>query len=549
MLTLLTIGGGVALILFGVRFLRKGLDRLFGPKLAVWMQKASKNRFKALVTGLGVSLVAPSSTTISVLAVSTVQAGHLSATRTLAIMFGADIGLTGTVLLISFNLEQYAPVLALFGVALFQFTQRNHLRGIGQILASFSFIFIGIATIKAAVNNIDTTGDWAKLIQIAEHYPWALALFSAGLAVCLQSSTATIGLVIALGAAGTLGLPVALAVVAGANVGIAITTFIIGFRTLESRHLAAGNLMVKTVICILVLLNGPAICNLLEQIPGTLANQVAAAHTGFNIGVALLGIGLIGPIHWLACAMFPAPTQVEPTPFGPRHLDAGPVDSPMLALGMSMRELVHTGEIVRRMLSDWWICLKNNDIELAKDISQRDDHVDLLDIKIKRFLTRTIHIEGDGNASNEQIRQLSYLNELENIGDIIDKNLVELAIKKATLRVDFSEQGWEELEDFHRKVCENLLIADMAFTTQNKALAQQLLDHKEYLRNLERQFRDRHFTRLNEGLTQTHETSAIHLDILTHLKRINSHISHVVYSILIEENEESDKLPDTNTEG
>ena len=115
MLDALTIAGGVALILFGVRFLRKGLDRLFGSRLARGAQVLAGNRVKAFLSGLGVSIVAPSSTTISVLAVQTVQSGQMTARQTLALMFGADVGLTVTVALIAMRIEQYAPVLVLAG--------------------------------------------------------------------------------------------------------------------------------------------------------------------------------------------------------------------------------------------------------------------------------------------------------------------------------------------------------------------------------------------------------------------------------------------------
>ena len=130
------------------------------------------------------------------------------------------------------------------------------------------------------------------------------------------------------------------------------------------------------------------------------------------------------------------------------------------------------------------------------------------------------------------MRQLRYLAELETIGDIVDKNLSELVLKKIRLGTQFSKDGRAELEDFFRKVAENVVIAETAFTTRDQTIAQQLLRHKERIDQCERELRDRHFARLNEGLVESHETSAIHLDLLTHLKRINSHVTHVGYAIL-----------------
>lgn len=531
MLTVLTIAGGVALILFGVRFLRKGLDRLFGPSLGPWMQRAIHNRPQAFLAGLGISVIAPSSTTISVLAVSAVQGGQMPMRQMLAVMFGADIGLTAMVLLISLNVDQFAPILALIGVLLFQFTRHARLRGIGQVVLSLAFIFIGIGTIKRTVTGVELNSDMIKLIEIAEHYPLAMAALAMGMAVMLQSSTATIAMVIALGAAGVVSLPIGVAVVCGANVGIAVTTLLVGWRQIDSRRLALGNLIMKAAIAGVVLPFVPIIGQWIERVPGDMHHRVAYAHTGFNILLAAAGLPMIPLLSRIVGVLAPAPPVVIEQRFGPRHLKEGATDTPALALGMSLREIIHTGEIIREMLADWWQAFKTDDIQLAKRVSKRDDEVDLLDAEIKRFLTRSVNVEGDEQDASEQIRQLSYLGELETIGDIIDKNLCELAGKKARTKMELSKEGWAELEDFYRKVAENLLIADTAFTTRDQELVRQLLDHKEYLRDYDRELRSRHFERLKANRSESHESSAVHLDVLTHLKRINSHVSHVAYAL------------------
>ncbi len=532
MWTFLTVGGGVALILFGVRFLRKGLDRLFGPKLGTWMNRLARDRFRAFFTGLGISIIAPSSTSISVLAVSAVQAGHLSARQMFAVMIGADIGLTAMILLISLRIDAFAPILILIGVLLFQFTNAEKLRGIGQTVVSLGFMFMGIATIKGAVTGIDDNADLAQLIHIAEHYPWLLAMTAAIMAIALQSSTATIALVIALGATGTISLSIGVAVVAGANVGIAFTTLFVGWRQIESRRLALANLLAKMSVAVLVLLLLPYVAGLIERLPGQRDQHVAYAHTGFNVVLAIIFLPLVEVVERVIERFVPdAPVTAE-TAFGPRHIKGAHFDSTALALGMSLKEILHVGELVRGMLADVWRALKSDDLELAKHVSEMDDRVDQLDGDIKRFLTRALSFDGDASDSAEQMRQLRYLNELETIGDIIDKNISELVVKKARLHVDFTKEGWAELDDFHQKVSENLLIAETVFTTRDQKLAQSLMNHKDYIRTYERDLRDRHFARLKNRLEESHETSAIHLDLLTYLKRINSHVTHVAYAVI-----------------
>jgi phosphate:Na+ symporter len=197
-----------------------------------------------------------------------------------------------------------------------------------------------------------------------------------------------------------------------------------------------------------------------------------------------------------------------------------------------MREIMRVAELVRAMLDDLWHALKTNDEKLVREISARDDQVDLLDAEIKGFLTRLAAQGLDHDQAAEQMRQLRYLAELETVGDIIDKNLCELTLKKIKLGVDFSKGGWVDLDDLFGKVKENAFIADTAFHIREKELAQKLLEHKNVLDSHVISLRDRHFARLNAGLVESHVTSAIHLDLLTNLKRINSHVTHVAYALL-----------------
>lgn len=534
---LLKIAGGVALLLFGVRYLRKGLDRIFGARLGVWMRRVGERRGLAFLFGVGAGILAPSSTTMSLLAVQTVQAGHMTARQMLAVMLGANIGLTILVQLVALHVDEYAPILIFIGFVLFQYTGTGYSRGIGQIILALGFFFLAMVIIKnaALAGDLNANSDLAQIINIAEKYPLWLALIAMVMATLLQSATATIGVVIGLGAAGAVDERVAIPVVIGANVGLAITTLIVGWRQIDSRRLGAANLALKVVVAIIGFAAAPLVLDWLALLPAPLSGRVAALHTGFNVVQAIIGLPLLGVINALVTRLVPAPALAE-RPFGPKFIHTGPVDSMALATGQSLREIMHMSEIVRAMLHDVWIALKTGDERLTREISERDDQVDLLDREIKRFLTRLAREEIDPKAADEEIRQLQYLTELETVGDIIDKNLSELVLKKIRLGAEFTREGERELDEFHRRVMENQAIADAVFTTRDKGLAQDLLRRKEELNAFEQELRDRHFARLNAGLAQAHETSAIHLDLLTHLKRINSSLSHVAYALLDNKN-------------
>ena len=532
MMLFLTIAGGVALIIYGARVLQKGLDRVFGPRLSQWMQRMAHSRARALASGLAVSLVAPSSTTISVLAVQAVQAGNLSARKMLAVMLGANIGMTIMVILIAFRLEAYAPVLLLAGVVIYNLAPSQAWRGAGQIVLALGLIFLALGVIRAAGAEFDPEGDFMRLLEIAQNYPVWMAVLAAVLTVVLQSATAAIGLVIALGAAGTVSLPLAVPVVVGANVGLALNTMIVGWAGgPESRRLGLGNLLTKASTGVLVLIALPVVLGLLEQVPLELGKQIALAHTSFNVVMAALFLPFVDGVYGLLCRLV-RPGEDEAVAFGPRYITRRPPQGASLATGQSMREILRVGEIVRSMLGDLWRALVDRNLELARQVQQRDDQVDLLDTEIKRFLSQVASQEGQEGQSLEVMRQLRYLAELEGIGDVIDKNLAELVIKRIRKDINFSAEGWAELNDFYDKVAENMLIAETAFTTRDRELAAELLRHHERLSDYERELRDRHFYRLRAGQALTHESSAVHLDLLTHLKRINSAVTHVAYAVL-----------------
>jgi phosphate:Na+ symporter len=201
-------------------------------------------------------------------------------------------------------------------------------------------------------------------------------------------------------------------------------------------------------------------------------------------------------------------------------------------LGQATREILHMADIVRGMLGDTYRCFKEGSEALCEDVQKEDDCVDLLNNEIKAYITHLSEQALNPGESHREIALLTFATELENVGDIIDKNLVELAKKKIALHVGFSKEGGVELDGFFQKVLENFEVAVSAFASQDKSLAEQLLQHKRQINELERDLRNRHFRRLQGGLKESFETSAIHLDVLTNLKAINSHVTSVAYSIL-----------------
>ena len=519
------------MILFGVRFFRKGLDKLFGENLGLWIQRLTGTRFKAFLSGLCAAIVSPSSTSMSVLTVRSVQDGHVTARQGLAMMFGADVGLTAMVMMIALQVDVYAPVLMLVGMVLFQFTTSTRSRGVGQVLLSLGFIFLGMVTIKSAAGSIAGHPDLIALVRVAERHPFGMAMLGCVIAMALQSSTATIGLVIGLGAAGAVKLPLGLAVVAGANVGIAVTMLLIGWEQVESRRLAVGNLIGKILVANAGLLAIGPLAAIIQLVPGKIDQHVAYAHTGFNVTLALCGLPLIDVFDWLVRRWIPDP--VDPTSHepAPRHIHAGLVDSLSLSLGQSTQEILCVAETIRAMLGDMFHAIKSNHQRFAMQLSQRHHQVKLIDLEI----TRLINLMTEQKDFSKKVCHLRYLLEMEMIGRIIDEDMSQLVIRKIQEHAYFSDAQWDKLNDYFHKVSENLLITKTAFATRDRSMAKRLLlrnaQMKKQIWTLRQKLRDQRGQAAADPASPGHE---VYWQIHFHLWRVNRCISNVALAILEE---------------
>jgi len=226
--------------------------------------------------------------------------------------------------------------------------------------------------------------------------------------------------------------------------------------------------------------------------------------------------------------------QTGDTPFRTRYLDERALDQPSLALGQATREALRMADVVQIMLRDTVAVFRTDNQALLEEVEQRDDQVDFLEREIKLFLARLGREAMGPELSRKEIGLISFIGNLENIGDIVDKNLMELARKKLYQARRFSESGWTEILEFHGLVSKNLERAIAAFAANDKTLAQEVLDQRPFMRMRERELRESHIGRLRAGLAESIETSEIHLDVLTNLKRISSHVSALMLPILDE---------------
>jgi phosphate:Na+ symporter len=246
---------------------------------------------------------------------------------------------------------------------------------------------------------------------------------------------------------------------------------------------------------------------------------------------AIIFIGLLDGMARLLKKLLPDRVR-ETDPSRPRYLDESALETPSLALADAARETLHMGDHVELMLRKVMAAMMTNDRALVDEVSRMDNSVDNLDEAIKLYVTKLTRGSLDEREGKRAMEIISFAINLEHIGDIIDKNLSELAMKKIKRRFQFSPEGAEELSVFHKRTMDSLRIAFGVFMTGDVNEARKLLAEKALLRNAELAATERHLDRLREGRPESIETTSLHLDVLRDLRRIHSHICSVAYPVL-----------------
>jgi phosphate:Na+ symporter len=534
MMVLLALFGGMALLLYGIRLGGDSLQRAAGGRLRHLLTGLSRNRFVAAVSGAVVTATIQSSAATTLMLIGFVSAGLMTFRQTLGLVLGADIGTTFTVQLIAFKITDYALVLVGIGFLTSFAARRRTVKDVGNAVLGLGLVFLGLklmldgsAPLKANPLAVEVIGAMAQNRVLA-------MLAAAALTALIASSAATIGIALALATHGLIDLGGAIAIVLGANVGTCATALAAAVgASAEAKRVAAAHVAFKLLGAAVVFPFIGPFTRLVAVTAADPARQIANAHTLFNVGISFAFLPFTGIAARAIEALVPE-AEAGDNPFRTRYLDERAHDQPALALGQATREALRMADVVQGMFRDLVPVFGKDDQELLEDVERRDDRVDFLEREIKLFLTRLDRSAMGAELARKEIALISVIGNLENIGDIIDKNLMELARKKLYHGRRFSEAGWAEIVEFHGMVAKNLERAIAAFAANDQALAQDVLDQRPTMRQRERELRESHLERLRQGLAESLETSEIHLDILTNLKRISSHVSGLVFPILEE---------------
>ncbi len=528
--------GAVAIFMFGIRMSRLGVQLLAGDRLRTIVARVTQNRFAALLVGTVVTLILQSSTATTVMLVSFASTGAITLAQAMGVILGADIGTTAVVLLLSLrHVAEYALVLLVSGVALDIFSQRKRTRYISMVFLGFGFVFFGMKLMVAATAPLKSSQLMGDIFEVFAASPIYAFLAATIFTALVQNSATTIGLCMSLAFSGLITLPESVPVVLGANVGTCASSLLNSFGSgPAAKRVAISHLFFKltgATVAFLLFRDFSALIQWLSRaggLEGHLGAEIAMTHVIFNLALSFLFLPFLTLGARLITQLVPEPYQPEGQAFGSKYLDPHSLEVPSLAFASAKLELLRMAEIAHTMFRQIVPVFERNDRELLEYVQAEDDKVDLLDRDVKLFLAKLSQESLNPEQARTQLNLVAITTDLEEVCDIINKNILQLADKKIKRGREFSDEGWAEIKDIHTKVSENFQLMISALTTGDETLARKTERHERHLADMEDQYRMAHLQRLHKGMKDTIESSYIHLELLANFRRINSKLTAIV---------------------
>ncbi|HUH94316.1 MAG TPA: Na/Pi cotransporter family protein [Casimicrobiaceae bacterium] len=531
---LLNLLAGVALLVWGTHIVRTSVLRLYGGALRRVLRQSVSNRFAAFAAGLGVTALIQSSNATALMLAAFAGQGLIATAPALAVMLGADVGTALMTLVFSFDLSWLSPFFIVAGVTLFMRRENRRIGRIGQALIGLGLIILALQLIVLAARPL-TQGAGVKVIFASLTGDVMLDMLVAALFTMMSySSLAVVLLTAALVTSDVISLHVALGLVLGANLGSGVLAMI---NTLtappEAQRVNLGNLLFRLTGCLIAVPLLPYIEEGFASVGVASGGAVVGFHLAFNVALAAIFLFLTEPVARIAERLMPTRPD-EDNPAKPRYLDPSALGTPALAIGNAVREAMRIGDVIEQMLTGMLAVLKTNDRELAERLRQLDDVVDKLYTAVKLYLTQISREALDEKEGRRWADIVSFAINMEQVGDIIERIVIDLEEKKIDKGRNFSDAGMQEICDLHGRLVANLRLGMSVFLHGDLKSAQQLLAEKVLFRDLERSYANSHLSRLMDNTAQSIETSSLHLDMISDLKRINSHICSIAYPILEE---------------
>jgi phosphate:Na+ symporter len=529
---LLNLLAAVALLVWGTYLVRTGILRVFGANLRQVLARSIGTRPAAALAGLGVTALVQSSTATALIVSSFVGQGIVALPTALAVMLGADVGSSLMTVVFSFDLSWLSPLFIFVGVVLFIGRQDSGSGRIGRVLIGLGLMLLALRLISESTAIIVRAPAVKAVLESLTSDILLEITVGAVIALVAYSSLAIVLLTATLAGSGAIPHDVALGLVLGANLGSGLLAVLATAKSnVEARQVPMGNLVFKAVgVAIMAPCVGLWLRYVRPYIPEH-STGVVIFHLAFNVLIALGFLGFTQTVARWVEQWLPKPDDGM-VGGRPHHLDPSALATPSLAISNAAREALHQADVVETMLLGMLRVIKDNDLRYAQELRKMDDTVDQLYSAIKYYLTKISREALGEEESRRWTDIISFTINMEQIGDIIERVLLDIEDKKIRKGRSFSDAGMSEICELHARLVDNLRLGMSVFLNGSVRDAQKLLEDKARFGDLERAYAQTHLARLSENTVQSIETSSLHLDLISDLKRINSHICSIAYPIL-----------------
>ena len=537
---LMQLAGGLGLFLFGMKLMGDGLEMAAGSKLRGMIERLTKNKYMGALVGLVVTAVIQSSSATTVMVVGFVNAGLMNLAQAVGVIMGANIGTTVTGVMIAINLTAIAPLAVLIGVVMISFIKRNSVKHIGQIIAGFGILFMGMKMTSTAMEPLSESEVFTSLMTSFSN-PLLGVLVGLVFTAIIQSSSASVGVLQALGAAGAITLPSAIYVIYGQNIGTCVTALISSVGTSKTaRRTAVVHLMFNVfgaVLFIVISMLFP-FAELVQRIaPGSVMAQISIVHVIFNIVCTAIMLPLSSLLVKVACKVIPGSDPVKSSN-SLAYLDARILSTPPVAVAQLFKEVDRMGQLAKETLGMAMDALITQDNTKVDQIYENENTINFLNRGIAEYLVKINGLDLEDYDRQALGSMYHVISDMERIGDH-SENLCELAQTLKKSKQKFSPWAVEQATEMRNRVEAMLEEALQMFASRETQpqMAADINRREEIIDDATQELKDLHIERLNQGKCSV-VAGTVFMDMLTNLERIADHCTNIAYSMTNQKNHE-----------
>ena len=525
--------GGLGLFLYGMNLMAEGLEKSAGSKLKRIVELLTSNIFMGVIVGAFVTAIIQSSSATTVMVVGFVNAGIMNLTQAIGVIMGANIGTTVTAQLVSFDLNGMAPIALGIGIILYLFASKPKVKNIAEILIGFGILFTGMDFMKNAVEPLAEYKGFTDLLVGFGDHPLLGLLLGFGITAIVQSSSASMGMLIALASQGLIPLNAALPILYGQNIGTCVTSLISSVGASRNAKRAAVMHLIFNVLgtaVFLIVLNKPVVSFVTNMNPGDVARQIANTHTLFNIISVIILLPFTKFIINLAIKLVPDKAGEEDESKSIKYLDDRIVETPSIAVASVVKETLRMGKKAKESVNyalDGFLEQSQENIDKS---FKNEKIVNELQKGILNYLLKLSKAHLDEDARDIVDSLFNTVNDIERIGDHAE-NIAELAQDIIDSDLKLSKQGTEEVRELYNKVIATYDYALQAMKTYDVDLACKVIKMEEQVDIMEKSCRANHIHRLNNSLCSI-DSGIIFLDLISNLERISDHAVNIAQQVI-----------------